>query len=64
MIAENKNNSHRSYSFGDQEEVKAIDGPRKYEFPSWLAWVWQFGTVFNWNCDMPLAPKAFHPITL
>src|SRR5437867_3620738 len=32
MIAENKNNSHRSYSFGVQEEVKAIDGPRKYEF--------------------------------
>ena len=32
MIAENKNSSHRSYSFGDQEDVKAIDGPRKYEF--------------------------------
>ena len=31
IIAENKNSSHRSYSFGDQENVKAIDGPRKYE---------------------------------
>ena len=32
MIAENKNSSHRSYSFGDQEDVKAIDEPKKYEF--------------------------------
>ncbi len=32
IIAENKNNSHNVYSFGREEDVKAIDGPNKYEF--------------------------------
>ncbi|MGH2649323.1 MAG: hypothetical protein ACRDE8_17215 [Ginsengibacter sp.] len=32
MIAENKNNSHNVYSFGREEDVKAIDGPNKHEF--------------------------------
>lgn len=32
MIAENKNNLHTVYSFGTEENVKAFDGPKKYEF--------------------------------
>jgi len=31
IIVENKNSSYRTYSFGGQENLKAIDGPRKYE---------------------------------
>ena len=36
IVAENKNSSHSSYSFGGEEDVKAIDGPQKYQI-SWLA---------------------------
>ena len=32
IIAENKNSVHTLYSFGKEENVKAIDGPRKYEY--------------------------------
>ena len=32
IIAENKNNVHKVYSFGKEENVKAFDGPKKYEF--------------------------------
>ena len=32
IVAENKNNLHRVYSFGSEEDVKAIDEPKKYEF--------------------------------
>ena len=31
MISENKNNIHNVYSFGREEDVKAFDGPNKYE---------------------------------
>ena len=32
IIAENKNTLHNKYSFGNEETIKAIDGPAKYEF--------------------------------
>jgi hypothetical protein len=32
IVAENKNNVHIEYSFGDEENVKAFDGPKRYEF--------------------------------
>ena len=31
MIAENENNMHIDFSFGNEKDVPAIDGPRKYE---------------------------------
>ena len=32
MVAENENSLHVEYSFGRVEDMKAIDGPKKYEF--------------------------------
>ena len=32
MIAEKTNRLHQSYSFGQEDEMKAFDNPRKYEF--------------------------------
>ncbi len=43
MIAENENNMHIDFSFGDEKDQPAIDGPRKYEVS------FQGGAGLIWN---------------
>ncbi len=60
IVAENKNTLHNKYSFGNEETIKAIDGPAKYEF-SLQAGAGLMYRHISVECRYGVSKKSFSP---
>jgi hypothetical protein len=60
IVSENKNNVHNSYSFGREEDIKAFDGPNKYEF-SWQGGIGLLVRKFGVEFRHGQSKKGFSP---